>query len=129
MRFRDIRALGGRAVGMTLPARRNMVNGWRRRKRCYWCNIKVSFVGGIDPTRATREHLIPRSFGGGGGKNITVACARCNNARGTDSRWIPWDAQPDWTRVIDPAVHQRVGVPLRWDNGQVICALREPRHD
>jgi 5-methylcytosine-specific restriction endonuclease McrA len=32
--------------------------------------------------RATREHLLPRSHGGGSDHNIVAACRECNNERG-----------------------------------------------
>lgn len=49
---------------------------------------------------------MPRSLGGGGGQNIAVACLRCNNARGSDTRWVPWRTIPEWRR--------RVGEPMRY---------------
>lgn len=66
-------------------------------KNCIWCGIAVK-RGGNGPTSATREHLIPLSHGGGGGANIHVACARCNNRRRSDVTWVEWRKVPEWLR-------------------------------
>lgn len=56
-------------------------HGWR----CYWCGRKASpDVGKSHPLRATVEHLVPLSKGGGSqAENLRVSCLRCNQARGS----------------------------------------------
>ena len=51
---------------------------------CFWCGKVVRLdVEQEHPDRATVEHLIPDSRGGGGGReNLRVACYGCNNRRG-----------------------------------------------
>lgn len=46
---------------------------------CHWC-----FAVFLDPqAEATRDHLIPRSRGGGNHiGNLVLACSDCNQARG-----------------------------------------------
>lgn len=122
MRFKDMRAFAPMQAVASRKAVRGKGDSWKRRTRCYWCNIRVSFTGGLDDSRATREHLVPRSQGGGGGQNITVACARCNHARGCNKGWIPFDAQEQWINHIEPGLYRRMGMPLRWRDGQVVLA-------
>ena len=64
------------------------------RLRCYWCNTPIRLInpnrdqhGRFPKNGATREHLIPKSQGGGGGANIVFACRRCNTERGSDTTW------------------------------------------
>ncbi len=52
---------------------------------CHWCRRPMFLAPpGVDSTRpdlATREHLVPRSRGGGEGENVVLACKKCNNER------------------------------------------------
>lgn len=96
MRYRDRRAQGRLDVGT--PKR----SKYGERKRCVWCNIAVKYHGTGD-TRATREHVMPKSYGGGGGPNVTMACFLCNNTRGRQTTWIPWEQVPDWQRRVGTA--------------------------
>lgn len=68
---------------------------------CYYCHIPMSFTPtprgqGINPSRATIEHLIPISKGGGHTMDNTVlACHACNvskNAK-TVAEYKAWQAQ------------------------------------
>ena len=59
-------------------------------RRCLWCGR--AFGRRLKPTR---EHLRPRSAGGGGGANLAAACAPCNNARGSDMEWRPFGTPVD----------------------------------
>ncbi len=62
---------------------------------CYWCGRIL-----VPPRRrrrnavnnATREHLVPRSKGGGRKGGIVLACGFCNSSRGDepDGEWIPY---------------------------------------
>ena len=89
-RFRDLRLTEGH------------VSKWQRwgaAKHCIWCGIGLRYYKppqGVRPVdqQATREHLLPRSLGGGGGKNLAVACRRCNNIRRAELDWVRFKDQP-----------------------------------
>lgn len=50
---------------------------------CHYCNRRTNRVIG-SPLQATREHVVPRSMGGANNiSNYVLACATCNNKRGT----------------------------------------------
>lgn len=49
--------------------------------KCQHCGIQTN-LGRFGPDRATRDHHIPRSKGGGEGGNLILACAACNSTRG-----------------------------------------------
>lgn len=50
--------------------------------RCAYCGGCMD-VDTSQPNEATREHVIPRRFGGSdAGSNLIAACAGCNSARG-----------------------------------------------
>lgn len=45
--------------------------------KCYWCGSPMKY------TKATIEHVIPRSLGGGNAiDNLALSCWRCNQKRG-----------------------------------------------
>lgn len=51
--------------------------------RCHYCNRRTNRTVG-SPLQATREHVVPRSMGGPNSiNNYVLACADCNNRRGT----------------------------------------------
>lgn len=51
--------------------------------RCHYCDVQCNSHR-KSPQRGTREHVVPKSFGGANSmKNYVFACARCNNNRGT----------------------------------------------
>jgi len=65
---------------------------WRKGKHCLWCGRAVRYGALRDPLQATREHYVPRSEGGStSSKNIAVACAQCNNTRGSNMDWVPFE--------------------------------------
>lgn len=89
------------------------LSAFKRARECYWCGLPMKTAGpGSD--RKTREHLLPRSWGGENGNgNIVAACAACNHARGVERNWVPFH------------VHQRVGwVLVREGTGEI---WRSPR--
>ncbi len=52
---------------------------------CGYCGAKVQMRPGkpLKPVKATRDHFIPRTRGGGDGpRNIVLACDRCNTQKG-----------------------------------------------
>lgn len=65
-----------------------------RAQHCFWCGVRVRYDGNPGtPDKATREHLLPRSQGGAwgvDGRNVVVACLRCNRERKTDIDWVPF---------------------------------------
>jgi len=76
---------------------------WTEQKRCpscdllhcYWCGVvvwrgPVIRAGQPNPIAATREHVIPRSRGGGGDANVVIACYGCNAERGNAEGWVPF---------------------------------------
>lgn len=54
--------------------------------RCFHCTKRVQCRACNPSARirnmATRDHLIARSLGGGGGANIVLSCQACNQAKG-----------------------------------------------
>lgn len=74
-------------------------------KKCYWCGVSLAYKGRFGPTHASREHLVPRFYGGKMGANIAAACHRCNQVRGHETDWVPWHGLPKETR--------RMGCPMR----------------
>ena len=58
----------------------------RQKWKCCWCGCQMKSAGSskfMEPNDATREHIIPKMFGGTMAKsNIRAACFKCNNERG-----------------------------------------------
>lgn len=52
---------------------------WRVSPRCVYCDTELT-RGSL-----TRDHVVPRSGGGGGGDNLVPACAPCNRAKANHS--------------------------------------------
>jgi hypothetical protein len=59
--------------------------------RCYYCGTAIHICDHpklpgqqrmLCWNAATRDHVIPRSRGGGDGSNLVAACWSCNNAKG-----------------------------------------------
>jgi len=49
---------------------------------CYWCNREVKLdLSSTDPLAPSRDHIIPRSKGGGKGTNLVLSHVRCNTLR------------------------------------------------
>ena len=90
---------------------------WNETRACYWCGRAVTYRGHFKQkeTRATREHIVPVSVGGGDGGNRVVACKRCNQGRGRDMTWVPFHQQPVEAR--------RRGTPLRHEGAELVKAL------
>jgi 5-methylcytosine-specific restriction endonuclease McrA len=55
----------------------------RQRFRCYYCGVEMRTRHAFkDPCRATVDHVIPRSRGGGNDRsNLVAACADCNEQK------------------------------------------------
>lgn len=58
----------------------------RHEGRCHYCDCET--VRGLPndtrPNMATKEHIVPKAFGGRNMlENYVLACSRCNNNRGT----------------------------------------------
>jgi 5-methylcytosine-specific restriction endonuclease McrA len=49
--------------------------------KCFYCKGALAAREGCSNS-ATRDHVVPRSRGGGGGENVVVACWRCNQVKG-----------------------------------------------
>jgi hypothetical protein len=66
----------------------------RQKWRCYWCQIKVMpYVAHGHPCKATFDHLVTKSAGGGNAlSNKVVACYACNQRR-RDTDAETWAAQ------------------------------------
>lgn len=55
----------------------------RQSNRCHYCDC-LTFRKVNGPALATKEHIVPRAFGGANDlSNYVMACSRCNNKRGT----------------------------------------------
>ncbi len=52
---------------------------WRVRPHCAYCDVELT------RSTLTRDHVIPRSAGGGPGENLVPSCAPCNRAKGNRS--------------------------------------------
>jgi len=52
---------------------------WRVKPRCAYCDEDLT------RNNLTRDHVIPRSKGGGGGDNLVPSCAPCNRAKANHS--------------------------------------------
>lgn len=48
---------------------------WRVRPHCVYCGVLLT------RTTLTRDHVIPRSAGGGPGENLVPCCGPCNRAK------------------------------------------------
>ncbi len=80
----------GEVAGLTKKGNPNRSK--RQVYRCYWCDRPIKkhnprADGTVPDNALTREHLLPKSKGGGQGKNIRKACMRCNMERGSDTTW------------------------------------------
>lgn len=50
---------------------------------CHYCGEKTNSIQG-HKKQATKEHVVPRAFGGANAmSNYVLACSQCNNDRGT----------------------------------------------
>jgi len=50
---------------------------------CYYCGKVIYDEIGVKPVvKATRDHIIAKSKGGSGPKNIVLACSPCNKFKG-----------------------------------------------
>lgn len=81
--------------------------------KCHYCRRNMT----LDVDRhnsITRDHIIPRSRGGGGLENITGACFRCNNLKG------------DMTGSEFMAAWNDFVMPERLPSA---CVVRATRHD
>jgi hypothetical protein len=58
----------------------------RQKWKCCWCGCQLKRAGSskfMEPNDATREHMMPKLFGGTHCKgNIRAACFKCNVERG-----------------------------------------------
>lgn len=67
--------------------------------------------------RATREHLVPRSLGGGNEHNVVLACAACNHKRQSDMGWVPFAwlrEQPDLMETVPEKQRARLRLEYGW---------------
>lgn len=56
---------------------------------CYWCGLPYEPMN--PPLRRTREHLLPRSLGGGNEpSNMAWSHWLCNTQRSSDTSWVPF---------------------------------------
>ncbi len=86
--------------------------------KCIHCGTKLALaLDGTPISRATVEHIVPRTHGGTDDvDNLAVACARCNHGKGHRLDHRPW---------TDPTL-QRVMATLR---ARRIRRLRTPPPD
>lgn len=60
----------------------------RQNHRCYYCSLSMIYHDftrpGLHPPNAmTKDHVIPKSYGGSGfDENMVIACYQCNGLRG-----------------------------------------------
>lgn len=58
---------------MSLEGRKSLHR--HQKGRCYWCFCEV------EPVTASIDHVIPRSLGGRGSKNLVLSCKPCNKEK------------------------------------------------
>lgn len=68
--------------------------------KCIHCGKRHSIGLDGDPlTHATVEHIVPRAHGGSNAvENLAIACARCNQGKGSRLDWRGWE-DPTLQRV------------------------------
>jgi 5-methylcytosine-specific restriction endonuclease McrA len=72
----------GCTLGRQLFIRLSEAQNWR----CCYCGVRVVIGEPLDPRLATLEHIVPKCFGGNDHPdNLAMACACCNNNRGTEA--------------------------------------------
>lgn len=84
--------------------------------RCCYCSGKMTLENNMASTMATREHIIPRVFGGPTEFwNLTAACNECNSLRGhMDAQAFYWMRQKMTIREIRVLRHSRFEREVRW---------------
>lgn len=76
------------------------------------------------PLAATRDHLIPRSHGGGRiPGNIVIACRHCNNNRGSNMSWVPYHEHRG-DRDLLPRHQRRIAETDIWSATEIRGARR-----
>lgn len=76
----------------------------------------MTLEDGCGPTMATREHIIPRVFGGPTEWwNLAAACSECNSLRGhMDAQAFYWMRQRMTTEQIREIRYERFERELSW---------------
>jgi 5-methylcytosine-specific restriction endonuclease McrA len=67
---------------------------------CFYCEEPFE---AIHPFHATRDHVVPKSRGGKGGRNLVAACAQCNTRKAS----MPLQAfltRKRWAEAVSPSV-------------------------
>lgn len=91
--MRHGRSPTGRPSGRTTKRLRQRL--WKQQKgRCSLCGGQMRKRGPMSGNRATLDHIIPRSAGGRGGRNLALACYACNQARGSGRTQDPRTPEP-----------------------------------
>lgn len=66
-------------------------------KSCYWCGMPY----GNGDARRTKEHVVPKSRGGGDEyANIMYAHRLCNSMRGSSETWVPFHVHRQRGKVV-----------------------------
>lgn len=56
--------------------------------KCIWCGY--AFYKD-DDLKKTKEHIVPKEWGGRGRRNMAAAHRICNKERDRDVRWVPYN--------------------------------------
>ena len=59
---------------------------YKKYHKCVWCGEPF----GKNGLKRTKEHMTPKSMGGGQYSNIGASHAKCNKERGIDTAWKPY---------------------------------------
>ena len=57
----------------------------RSRQTCRYCRTTFNWDDETSEFYPTWDHKVPQSKGGGGGRNLVLACRRCNQEKGSMS--------------------------------------------
>ena len=88
--------------------------------KCIHCNRRLTLSPSGEPiSRATIEHIVPRTHGGTDAlDNLAIACARCNAGKGHRHDHKPWH-DPKLQAVIETLTKRRAErwrePPEGWD--------------
>lgn len=102
--------------------------------RCCYCGHEMVEVSQqelpfIHPNAMTREHVIPRSYGGVGPENLVAACNLCNGLRGNMDAIAFYNLLQKWFKR-DKTLRQRWHEisAVEYQQFKLLCLQTQERH-